>query len=97
MAAIAMVESIVPALGPVLGAALLAYSDWRGLFWILSAGTLLVLPFVVRAAPLSLPGLDRTIEAGYFAILRQRKYARLALAHALALGALLTFVASAPS
>ncbi len=96
MAAIAMVESIVPALGPVLGAALLVYSDWRGLFWMLGAGTLVVLPFVVRAAPVTLPGLDRAIKAGYLTILGQRKYARLALSHALAVGALLTFVASAP-
>jgi DHA1 family bicyclomycin/chloramphenicol resistance-like MFS transporter len=96
LAAIAMVESIVPALGPVLGAALLAYSGWRGLFWVLGAATLLVLPFVVRAAPVELPGMDRTVSAGYGRILRQRKYVRLALSHALAVGALLTFVASAP-
>jgi DHA1 family bicyclomycin/chloramphenicol resistance-like MFS transporter len=96
MAAIAMVESIVPALGPILGAILLVHSDWRGLFWVLGAVTLCVLPFVVRAAPLELPGLDRTVNAGYRSILRQRRYVRLALSHALAVGALLTFVASAP-
>jgi predicted MFS family arabinose efflux permease len=96
MAAIGMVESVVPAAGPVLGAILLAYSHWRGLFWFLGAVTLLVLPLVVRAAPVELPGLDRTIEAGYRSILRQRKYVRLALSHALAMGALLTFIASAP-
>jgi DHA1 family bicyclomycin/chloramphenicol resistance-like MFS transporter len=96
MAAIAMVESIVPALGPILGAILLVHSDWRGLFWVLGVVTLCVLPFVVRAAPLELPGLDRTVNAGYRSILRQRRYVRLALSHALAMGALLTFVASAP-
>lgn len=96
MAAIAMVESIVPALGPILGAILLVHSDWRGLFWVLGLVTLCVLPFVVRAAPLELPGLDRTVNAGYRSILRQRRYVRLALSHALAMGALLTFVASAP-
>lgn len=96
MAAIAMVESIVPALGPVLGAILLAYSDWRGLFWVLGGLTLLVLPFVIRAAPDELPGLDRSVNAGYASIFRQRRYVRLALSHALAMGALLTFIASAP-
>jgi DHA1 family bicyclomycin/chloramphenicol resistance-like MFS transporter len=96
MAAIGMVESVVPAAGPVLGAILLAYIDWRGLFWFLGAVTLLVLPLVVRAAPGELPGLDRSITAGYGSILRQRKYVRLALSHALAMGALLTFIASAP-
>jgi MFS transporter, DHA1 family, multidrug resistance protein len=96
MAAIAMVESIVPALGPILGAILLVHSDWRGLFWALGVVTLCVLPFVVRAAPLELPGLDRTVNAGYRSILGQGRYVRLALSHALAMGALLTFVASAP-
>jgi predicted MFS family arabinose efflux permease len=96
MAAIAMVESIVPALGPVLGVILLAYVDWRGLFWVLGGLTLLVLPFVIRAAPDELPGLDRSVNAGYASILRQRRYVRLALSHALAMGALLTFIASAP-
>jgi MFS family permease len=96
MAAIAMVESIVPAVGPILGAILLLHSDWRGLFWVLGAVTLCVLPFVIRAAPRELPGLDRKISAGYRDILGQRRYVRLALSHALAMGALLTFVASAP-
>jgi DHA1 family bicyclomycin/chloramphenicol resistance-like MFS transporter len=96
MAAIAMVESIVPALGPVLGAILLAYGDWRGLFWVLGGLTLLLLPFVIRAAPDELPGLDRSVNAGYASIFRQRRYVRLALSHSLAMGALLTFIASAP-
>jgi predicted MFS family arabinose efflux permease len=96
MAAIAMVESIVPALGPILRAILLVHSDWRGLFWVLGLVTLCVLPFVVRAAPLALPGLDRTVNGSYRSILGQRRYVRLALSHALAMGALLTFVASAP-
>jgi len=96
MAAIAIVESIVPAIGPILGAILLLHSDWRGLFWVLGAVTLLVLPFVVRATPVELPGLDRAIRAGYLSIFAQRRYVRLALSHALAMGALLTFVASAP-
>lgn len=96
MAAISMVESIVPAAGPVLGAALLVYSDWRGLFWFLAGITAVVLPFVVSVTPVELPGLDRTVNASYRSILSQRKYARVALSHALAVGALLTFVASAP-
>ncbi|MEP7244447.1 MAG: hypothetical protein ABI885_12315 [Gammaproteobacteria bacterium] len=30
----AMVAALVPAGGPVLGAALLQYTDWRGTFWV---------------------------------------------------------------
>jgi MFS family permease len=95
MAVIGMVESIVPALGPVVGAGLLAFTDWRGLFWALAATILVALPFVVRAAPRVLPGIEDGAPAGYSSILRPR-YVRLAISHALAMGALLTFIASAP-
>lgn len=96
LAAVGMVESIVPAAGPLLGAALLFHMDWRGLFWGLAGISALVLPFAVRATPRELPGLDRTVTAGYAAILRQREYRRVGLSQALTIGALLTFVASAP-
>lgn len=96
IAIISMVEAIVPAAGPVVGTALLAYTDWRGTFWVLSAVTLLMLPFVIRVTPRELPGLDRSVNAAYSAIIANRKYLRLALSHALSFGALITFVASAP-
>ena len=96
IAAISMIEAIVPAAGPVLGAAVLSFMDWRATFWIIAAVTLAVAPFAVRASPRELPGLDRTVPASYRSILSNAKFARLALSHALGMGALLTFVASAP-
>lgn len=96
LAAISMIESIIPAAGPVLGAALLLVTDWRGTFWVLAAVTFAVMPFVVRVAPHDMPGLDRTVKSGYGLILSNRKFVRVALSHALCFGALLTFVASAP-
>jgi DHA1 family bicyclomycin/chloramphenicol resistance-like MFS transporter len=96
MATIASIEAIVPAAGPVLGTALLAWTDWRGTFWVLAAAFLAVLPFVVRIAPARLPGLDRRVPARYVDILGNRRYLRLALSHALCIGALISFVASAP-
>ncbi|MDR7332298.1 MFS transporter [Roseateles asaccharophilus] len=96
IAAISMVEAIVPAAGPVLGALLLQVTDWRGTFWVLAALSLLVLPWVVKIAPRQLPGLNLDHDASYAAILRNRSYLRLALSHALCIGALLTFLASAP-
>jgi DHA1 family bicyclomycin/chloramphenicol resistance-like MFS transporter len=96
IAAISMVEAIVPAAGPVLGALLLQVTDWRGTFWVLAALSLLVLPWVVKIAPRQLPGLNLDHDASYSAILRNRSYLRLALSHALCIGALLTFLASAP-
>lgn len=96
IATISMIEAIVPAAGPLLGAVLLNFMDWRGTFWILAAATLLVWPFAVAVTPRQLPGLDRSVPAGYRVILRNGRFARLALSHALCIGALLTFVASAP-
>lgn len=96
IAAISMVEAIVPAAGPVLGVLLLQVTDWRGTFWVLAGLSLLVLPWVVKIAPRQLPGLDLDHDASYRTILRNRSYLRLALSHALCIGALLTFLASAP-
>lgn len=96
IAMISMVEAIIPAAGPVLGAALLGYADWRGTFWVLGALTLLALPLVLRVTPRELPGLDRTVDATYAAVLGKPKFRRLAVSHALSFGALITFVASAP-
>lgn len=96
LATIAMIEAVVPAIGPVLGAMLLAYTDWRGTFWVLAGGTLLAIPFAIRAAPRELPGLDRRVVSTYASILSNRRYARLAISHALSMGGLLTFIASAP-
>lgn len=96
IALIAMIESSVPAGGPVLGALLLAWMDWRWLFALLALAAAAVLPVVVRVVPATLPGLDRRVSARWRDILAHRRYVRLSLAHALAFSALLMFVASAP-
>lgn len=96
IAAISMVEATVPAAAPVLGVLLLQLTDWRGTFWVLTALSLLVLPWVVKIAPRRLPGLNLAHDASYAAILRNRVYLRLALSHALCMGALLSFLSSAP-
>lgn len=96
IAMISMVEAIVPAAGPVLGALLLRVVDWRGTFWVLAVLPLAVLPRVVKIAPQRVPGLDMTHDASYAGIVRNRRFLRLALSHALCVGALLTFLASAP-
>ena len=96
MAAIASIEAIVPAAGPVLGTLLLMVTDWRATFWIVALATVAVLPFVVRVAPPQLPGLNLAVRARYRDIIANGSFVRLALSHALALGALFTFVGSAP-
>jgi predicted MFS family arabinose efflux permease len=91
-----MVEALVPAAGPVLGAALLVYLSWRGTFWILAIAALIVLPIVTRITPRELPGIDHSTPAGYGQVLANRRFLRIILSHALMMGALLMFVASAP-
>lgn len=96
IATISMVESFVPAAGPVLGTLLLPFIDWRGLFVVVGAVALVLLPFVVHIAPRRLPGLDHRDAAGYRQLLANPRYLHLMASHALCVGALLTFVASAP-
>jgi DHA1 family bicyclomycin/chloramphenicol resistance-like MFS transporter len=96
IAAISMVEALVPAAGPVFGALLLTYISWRGTFWILAAAALIVLPIVVRITPRELPGLDHSVPAGYGRVLANRRFLRIILSHALMGGALFMFVSSGP-
>ena len=69
IAAIAMVEAIVPAAGPVAGTALLLVTDWRGTFWAIALLTLVAMPFAIRAAPAKLPGHDSTAPVGYLRLM----------------------------
>jgi DHA1 family bicyclomycin/chloramphenicol resistance-like MFS transporter len=75
---------------------LLQLIDWRGLFWIVAGTSMVVLPFVVRIAPARLPGLGSAQRSGWRDVLSNRRFARIALSHALCVGALLMFVASTP-
>jgi MFS family permease len=98
LAVVAMAESTIPALGPVAGAAIVLYSDWRTTFWLIAAMSLLLLPLVAHivgqapAPAASAPDGRR----GYAPLLRNRLYLRYALSYAVMFGALLMYVASAP-
>lgn len=96
LAAISMIEAIVPAAGPVIGTALLLVADWRTTFLLVGALTLVVLPMALRATPRELPNLDRSVPSSYRQLLGNGRYVRLALSHSLCFAALLTFVASGP-
>ena len=96
IAAISMIEAIVPAAGPVLGTTLLWVADWRVAFLLIAVLTLLAMPMAMRATPRELPNLDRSAPSGYRDLLGNGRYVRLALSHSLCFAALLTFVASGP-
>jgi MFS family permease len=96
MAAISMIEAIIPAAGPVLGTALLLVTDWRVTFAIIGAVALLSMPFALAATPRQLPHHDDSAPSGYLTLLRNARYLRLAFSHSLCFAALLCFVGSGP-
>lgn len=95
IAAVSMIEAIVPAAGPVLGSLLLLVVDWRVTFVLVGVATLLAAPFALRATPLEPPAHEGE-TGGYLPLLRDTRFMRLALAHSLAFAALFVFVGSGP-
>ncbi|NHZ32825.1 MFS transporter [Massilia rubra] len=96
MALVATVESTVPAIGPVLGAAIVLHLDWRVSFYLIAAVALGLLPLVSRI-------IGRGTAAGAAGMMPDapaawlnRGFVRHALSYAAMFGALLMVVASAP-
>ncbi|AIO69151.1 MFS transporter [Burkholderia oklahomensis] len=102
LAWLGIIESAVPGLAPVVGAALLVVADWRMSFWIIVALSVVAAPLVFRVIPAAssthAPAhADSGQRAGgYRRLLRSPVYLGYALGHALCFAALLAFVASAP-
>ncbi|MDN7672387.1 MFS transporter [Burkholderia oklahomensis] len=102
LAWLGIIESAVPGLAPVVGAALLVVADWRMSFWIIVALSVVAAPLVFRVIPAAssthAPAhADSGKRAGgYRRLLRSPVYLGYALGHALCFAALLAFVASAP-
>ena len=96
MSWLGIAESLIPALGPVAGVALLSVTNWRASFWIVALLAALLNPFAFRTVPRTTPLEGRTGLGGYGELLRNPAYLGYALGHALCFGALLTFVGSAP-
>ena len=97
MGLLGSVESLVPALAPIAGAALFVAFGWRASFLGIGAASL-VLAALVGAVAARLPRLETRESGGsYVALLRDPVYLRWALSHALALGGLLVFVFGAPA
>lgn len=95
--ALGSIESLTPALAPIAGVALLAAGGWQLSFHVLAllAGLGAVALFVIRHR---IPHVEAAREgAGYRALLVKPAYLRHVCAHAMTLGALLTFVFGAPA
>jgi MFS family permease len=94
---IGSIESLVPALAPVLGAYLLVRWGWSSSFHlsaILSAFLAVAALLLLRSLP-EVPAMNT--PGSYGRLLRDRHYLRYALSQAFVLGALLTFVFGAPT
>lgn len=96
MALVATVESTVPAIGPVLGAAIVLHLDWRVSFFLIAALALGLLPLVSRIVGRSAPCLPAGLAGETAATWLNWGFVRHALSYATMFGALLMVVASAP-
>ncbi|WP_323122099.1 MFS transporter [Burkholderia alba] len=97
LAWLGILESVVPGLAPVAGAALLLVADWRATFWIIAILSVIVMPQVLRSIPAKAPAVPHDAPAGsYRRLLCSPAYLGYAMGHALCFAALLAFVASAP-
>lgn len=96
MSWLGIAESLIPAVGPIAGTALLSVTDWRASFWIVTGITLVLTPFALRSVPEHQRADGGKTSFGYTVLLRDAAYIGYALGHALCFAALLTFVASAP-
>lgn len=95
---VGMAESVVPALGPVIGAVLISLTHWRVSFWIISLMTAALVPFVSRVTGrLSNKTAHReSLSLSLQFLLKDTTFLRYAGGYAVMFGALIMFVASLP-
>lgn len=98
------VESLVPALAPVLGYWLLLHAGWQASFEVITALALplgalwlLVRASLLRRLPAPEAGTTAAGDTGYQRLLGSPVFLRYALSQAFTLGGLLTFVFGAPT
>lgn len=100
-----MAESVIPALGPLLGAFVLALLGWRANFWLLLAVAGVAAAMLVRNRPLYervkgeavSENVWRALLPNYAGVLSNCAFLAYALGYASAYGALMTFVGAAPT
>jgi DHA1 family bicyclomycin/chloramphenicol resistance-like MFS transporter len=95
---IGSIESLAPALAPILGAWLLAILDWKSSFYLTSIIALCLGLIWIFAGKTRLQfGVSNRSTDGYIALLGDGNFMRHALSQAFTLGALLIIVFAAPT
>ena len=97
LGALGSIESLVPALAPLVGVWLLGFGGWRTSFYLLALLAFLVATLVTlrrQHLPVSPPIRG---AGGYLRLLRDRTFLRYAVSHSCTLGALLIFVFGSPT
>ncbi|MCP3098420.1 multidrug effflux MFS transporter [Myxococcus sp. K15C18031901] len=90
-----------PLLGPILGGQVLAFSSWRGIFWMLAAVGVLALAGLVLL-PETLPPAKRehaplrAVARDYLSLMRRPKLMGFALASAFFYAGMYVFIAASP-
>ena len=96
-----LVMGAAPVLAPTLGAWVLTFTSWRGVFAVLALYSLLLLPIAARALPETLPphrrqtsGVMGTLRT-YRGLLRDRTFVGLVLVAGLAMSSVMSYVSGA--
>ncbi len=95
-AAVAVVSSVAPVIGPTLGAMILGVTDWRGIYGVLAAAGLLLTVGVVFGMAETRPrfaGMRPGLVGSYRQVLGHRRVSGFILANALSFGCMFAYVA----
>lgn len=99
MGRIGSIESMAPAIAPIIGAALLSAFGWKSSFYLVAGISVLLAVGWIIAPGLrtQFVRLDKVEGGGYFQLLSNSRFLRYALSQACTLGALLVIVFAAPT
>ncbi|MBB5209539.1 multidrug effflux MFS transporter [Chiayiivirga flava] len=102
MSQVTMIFSVAPAIAPIFGGWIMGWSQWRTIFWSLSAFSAVLLLLCLLWLPETHPPANRValkfgpLFRGSWAIARNRRFLLLSFAGCMSFGALFLYIASAP-
>ncbi|MFK7829491.1 MAG: MFS transporter [Congregibacter sp.] len=97
LAVLGSVESLAPAIAPIVGVWLLHFYGWQSSFWV-TAGLALTLSVLVTLLRSKIPAVKgNPSRLGYWTLLSNRRFQRYALSAGSSLGSLLVFVFAMPA